>query len=707
MTIDNLFAIPIESCYGVGTTIAKRFHKIGIHHAWDLLMHLPRSYENRSQIMPFSALRVEIKCLCQGIIYATSLEGKKRNILRIRLKEDHESGHVLHLIFFHFTPKQAQSFQRGKTLRCFGTIKAGIECFEMIHPELQFLNDQHVPLPDYLIATYPASEGLAQFRIRQAINPLLNRLGNEKYSPEPFHQLLQQHSSPELAKFHSLDSVQALYRIHRPPLDTSISEFEERKSLSHQRLSLEELSAHRLGLKNLTNAFCQYQAVAISPHTEQKKTKQLLANLGFQPTQAQQRCYREIIQAMQSKEPIMHLLQGDVGSGKTLVAILVMLAMTEQGYKSMLMVPTELLAQQHYQTLNKLLTPLGIIINFLCGKQSAKQRRRVHAQLTSDQASITVGTHALFQDKVEIKDLALIVIDEQHRFGVGQRFDLLTKSQQKQTIAHQLLISATPIPRTLAMSLYGDLSQSVLDEMPSGRKKITTYVMSNTQATTLSEKIGKQCAYEHRQAYWVCPFIEESEVLNVQSATGRYEQLCQQLPQINIALMHGKLKEEEKNKLMADFRAGLIQLLVATTVIEVGVDVANASIMVVENAERMGLSQLHQLRGRVGRGHIQSQCIFLYQPPLWEQGIARLNALKNSNDGFYLAQRDLEMRGAGELIGYRQSGMISFRIANMIRDGHLIPSVNELSDDIHQDRPALEQALLQKWGFGQSELGKV
>ena len=407
---------------------------------------------------------------------------------------------------------------------------------------------------------------------------------------------------------------------------------------------------------------------------------------------------------------MMHLLQGDVGSGKTLVATLAMLNIIEQGYKAMLMVPTELLAQQHYQTLLKLLEPLNIPINFLCGKQTAKQRRAIHQQLIGEQPNITVGTHALFQDKIEINKLALIVIDEQHRFGVQQRFELLKKSQENDsdnTIAHQLLISATPIPRTLSMSLYGDLAQSTLDEMPAGRQQIITYVMSNTQATQLGKKIGEQCA-QNKQAYWVCPFIEESELLNVQSATLRYEQLQQQLPNIKIGLMHGKLKEAEKQEIMQQFRLGEIQLLVATTVIEVGVDVPNASIMVVENAERMGLAQLHQLRGRVGRGNIQSQCIYLYQPPLGEQGVARLNALKNSNDGFYLAERDLQMRGAGELIGIRQSGSVHFKIADMIRDRDLIPAVNEISEHIHtNNHQALEETLLEQWQFTHSELGKV
>lgn len=705
--MDALRNIPIESCYGVGVTIAKKFHKLNIHHAWDLLTHFPRGYENRSQIMPFSTFQADTKCLCQGMIYATHLEGRKRNVLCVRLKENNQSHHILCLKFFHFSVKQSRNFKQGILLRCYGTIKAGLESFEMIHPELEFIDNNSAPLPDYLIATYPSAEGLPQFRIRNAINPILNQLHVEKPKDDCFQAILQaSHIQPERLKNCHLQ--QAIYRIHRPDLETSMEDLEKGTTLDFQRLSLEELTAYRLGLKKLHRSFHQFQAIAIHPTMDDSIHQKLLSGLSFKPTDAQQRCYREITQAMQNTQPMMHLLQGEVGSGKTLVATLVMLNVVQQGYKATLMVPTELLAKQHYQTLLNWLTPLELDVHCLFGKQTAKTRRHIHQQLLGDKPNITIGTHALFQQQVTIKNLALVVIDEQHRFGVQQRLDLLKKSRHNHTIAHQLLISATPIPRTLAMSLYGDLQQSTLDEVPAGRKNIATYIMSNTRATQLAEKIGKQCHEENKQAYWVCPFIEESEALNVQSATIRCEQLQQQLPQLRIGLIHGKLKENEKHTLMAQFHSGEIQILVATTVIEVGVDVPNASIIVVENAERMGLSQLHQLRGRVGRGDIQSQCIYLYQPPLGEQGMARLHALKHSNDGFYLAEKDLQMRGAGELIGVRQSGNVHFKIANVIRDQHLTSAVNQLGDHIHNTpHKIVEKTLLERWNFSQSELGKV
>jgi ATP-dependent DNA helicase RecG len=706
---NNTFSdIPIAACYGVGATIAKKFYKLNIFTARDLLMHFPRSYENRSQITPFEALQIDMKCLCQGVIVSSGLEGRRRNILRVMLKQHSKSEHFLLLKFFHFSPKQANQFRYGQEIRCFGTVKAGMNALEMIHPEIEFISEKSNSLADYLIATYPSSDGLPQFRIRNAINPLLNQLAAEPFGMDSFQSLLASHSAhQELSK---ISYLQAIYTIHRPPLDSNFEDLERGKTPYFERLSIEELTAHRLGLKRLHSSFGQYQALPIPLSVKSDLQHQLLQKLPFEPTSAQQKCYAEIAQAMQNSKPMMHLLQGDVGSGKTLVAILVMLGVVEQGYKAALMVPTELLAQQHYHTLTQWLNPLGIKVHLLCGKKTVKQRREIHQNFISDEPCIAVGTHALFQEKVEITRLAIIIIDEQHRFGVQQRFELLQKSQQENqenVIAHQLLISATPIPRTLAMSMYGDLQQSTLDEMPAGRQDIETYVMSNTQVNQLSQRIGEQCA-ESRQVYWVCPFIDESEILNVQSAIGRYEQLQEMLPNITIGLMHGRLKEAEKQEIMEKFRTGEIQLLVATTVIEVGVDVPNASIIIIENAERMGLAQLHQLRGRVGRGTIKSQCILLYQAPLGEQGYRRLNALKSSNDGFHLAERDLQMRGAGEIIGIRQSGSVHFKIADMIRDQHLISAVNQLSEIIVTEKKnELEERLLNRWSFTRSELGKV
>jgi len=682
--------IPVElsefSCTrlkGVGPKIAELLTKCGIQTAQDLLFHLPSRYEDRTRITPIGHARPGDHIVVQGTVEHAEIVHARRRSLLCKIWDG--TGHVT-LRFFHFTSQQHQSFKAGAQLRCFGEIRGWRRDLEMIHPEYQFINE-HVPLPadNTLTPVYPTTEGLTQRQLRLLTEQALNLLENAALPdclPEKILSELQ---------FSNLKI--AINYVHRPPPDAAIDEILSGKHPAQQRLAFEELLAHHLSLRRLRQRVQHHRAPELIHHGS--LTSALLQSLPFQLTNAQQRVIKEIHADIAKPHPMLRLLQGDVGSGKTVIAALAALQAVENNYQAVLMAPTELLAEQHYQNFCKWLQPLGIEVAWLAGKLKGKARNEMLEKISSGSAQIIVGTHALFQEDVQFAKLGLVLIDEQHRFGVHQRLALREKGIRDGLHPHQLIMTATPIPRTLAMTAYADLDVSVIDELPPGRTPVQTVVVSDKRRHEIIERVRKACA-EHKQVYWVCPLIEESELLQCQAAETTVQQLTAMLPELRIGLAHGRLSSQQKEQVMAEFKAGNLDLLVATTVIEVGVDVPNASLMVIENAERLGLAQLHQLRGRVGRGSTQSFCVLLYQS-LSLQAKARLAIMRETNNGFVIAQRDLEIRGPGEVLGTRQTGMMQMRIADLIRDNHLLPKVQAIAETILKDHPESVVPLIQRW----------
>jgi len=551
----------------------------------------------------------------------------------------------------------------------------------MYHPEIQLIT-QHTPLPKTeLTAIYPATEGLTQAKLREYVK-----------------QALKQHSDdlPELLpeKFTNGYALkQALEYIHEPPLNANMLQLAQGSHPAQQRLIFEELVAHQISLLSRRAYIQQIEAPSFSP--SKNFAKQLLGSLPFSLTGAQKRVSKEIVQDLKQNKPMLRLVQGDVGAGKTLVAGVAACHALEEGWQVALMAPTEILAEQHYLNFKKWFEPLGLHVSWLSGKQKGKARAAAEQGIKQGTANLVVGTHALFQENVEFAKLGLVIIDEQHRFGVDQRLALRNKGANNMT-PHQLVMTATPIPRTLAMSAYGDLDTSVIDELPPGRTPIQTVTIPLDRREEVLARIASNCA-EGKQAYWVCTLVEQSETLDAQAAEATYQEIKERFPHINIGLVHGKMKADEKQSVMQQFKDNQLQLLIATTVIEVGVDVPNASIMVIENAERLGLSQLHQLRGRVGRGATASFCALLYKSPLSQNGQERLRILRESNDGFVIAEKDLEIRGPGELLGTKQTGDMGFRVAKLERDDHLLNQAHYVAQQILKDYPENAKALLKRW----------
>jgi ATP-dependent DNA helicase RecG len=605
------------------------------------------------------------------------------------------SGH-LHLRFFYFNAIQQQNLARGRRLRLFGEVRFGPVGLEMIHPEYEFIDGAQAPqAEENLTPVYPATTGVHQLSLRklarQALEQHLEKI-HEWLPPT----VLQELQLPTL--------TEALALVHQPPPHTPVELLAEGKHPAVLRLSFEELLAHHLSLRRLRARVQTEAAPPIAGSGE--LMKQLLARLPFQLTRAQQRVLEEILHDLQQSHPMQRLVQGDVGSGKTIVAACAGLGVIESGLQVAVMAPTELLADQHLRNFSGWLEPLGVTVVGLSGKLNGRARQDALEKIGSGRADIVVGTQALFQEGVEFADLGLIVVDEQHRFGVHQRLALREKGRVGLRRPHQLIMTATPIPRTLAQSLYADLDVSVIDELPPGRKPIETVALPSARRADVVSRIRDACT-AGRQAYWVCPLIEESETLELETATDTAQALREALPDLSIALIHGRMKPLEKEKIMAAFKRGEVHLLVATTVIEVGVDVPNASLMVIENAERLGLSQLHQLRGRVGRGPAESHCVLLYQPPLSEMARARLAALRETSDGFEIARRDLEMRGPGEMLGTRQAGMPQFHIADLLRDRVLLARVQSVAEQILKEYPEHVEPIVRRWLGRGEEYGKV
>ncbi len=669
---------------GVGPALRESLRKLGLTTLQDLWFHLPLRYEDKTRITALRDLRVGDTAQVEGRVEAIEKGFRFRPQLRIAIAD--EAQHTLVLRFFHFNNAQVSQLAIGTRLRCFGEVRRGQHSLEMVHPQYQRLADDAVSVvEERLTPIYPTTEGLGQKRLGGLIERALAQLPQDEAL-----ELLPR----ELRETNELTSLRdALLYVHRPPPEADLAQLDLGTHPAQRRLAYEELLAQHLSLKQLRNRLRAHSAPAL--RGDGKLRERFLAALPFSPTRAQARVAAEAARDLAAPTPMLRLVQGDVGSGKTVVAALAALAAIEAGKQVALMAPTELLAEQHFVNFHRWISPLGIEVVWLAGKLKGKVRTAALASLKGP-AQIAIGTHALMQEGVEFDRLGLVIIDEQHRFGVDQRLALRDKGRAGAEIPHQLVLTATPIPRTLAMTAYADLDVSVIDELPPGRSPVTTVVLNGTRRSEVVERIRAACA-EGRQAYWVCTVIEESEVLEAQAAEVAHAELTAALPGMRIGLVHGRMKPAEKQAAMDAFKAGEISLLVATTVIEVGVDVPNASLMVIENAERLGLAQLHQLRGRVGRGSAKSSCVLLYQAPLSGMARQRLDVLRETNDGFRIAEKDLELRGPGEVLGTRQTGEMTLRVANLTRDAHLLPAVQHAGEVLLRDHLDLAERLIVRW----------
>jgi len=694
---------PVASLPGVGPALAETLGRLGLHTLQDLWFHLPLRYEDRTQITPIRDLRIGDSAQVEGRVEAIEKGFRYKPQLRIAIGD--ESQRTLVLRFFHFNNAQVNQLAIGTRLRCFGEVRYGKNGPEMVHPQYERIADDAAgSVADRLTPVYPSTEGLGQKRLGGLIRRALEQL--------PADAALELIPAP-LRAAHRLSSLrEALLFVHTPPPDADLAALAAATHPAQQRLAFEELLTHHLSLKRLRAQLRRHGAIAL--RGDGALRRQFLEGLPFTPTRAQQRVAAEIARDLGRAVPMLRLVQGDVGSGKTLVAALAALTAVEAGRQAALMAPTELLAEQHFINFHKWLTPLGVDVVWLAGKLKARARTAALGAVAAG-AQIVVGTHALMQEGVEFRDLALAIIDEQHRFGVHQRLALRDKGRAPQQAArgrdmdverqrttdgsllsrvpHQLVLTATPIPRTLAMTAYADLDVSVIDELPPGRTPVATVALSNARRGEIVERIRAACA-EGRQAYWVCTLIEESDLLQAQAAQVTYEELGAALPDLRIGLVHGRMKGAEKQAVMQAFKDGAIALLVATTVIEVGVDVPNASLLIVENAERLGLAQLHQLRGRVGRSSAKSSCVLLYQPPLSAAARQRLDVMRETNDGFRIAEKDLALRGPGEVLGTRQTGQLALRVADLVRDAGLLPAIHKAGDVLLRDHPDRVEPLI-------------
>jgi ATP-dependent DNA helicase RecG len=673
---------PASSLPGVGPALAETLRKLGIERLQDLWFHLPLRYEDRTRITPIRDLVAGESAQVEGVVEAVETGFRYRPQLRVALTD--ASHDTLVLRFFHFRRQQAQQFAPGLRLRCYGAIRHGQHGLEMVHPQYRALHGD-AAVEETLTPVYPITEGLGQQRLRGVIDKALARL--------PDAAALELVPPDLLQPLGLMPLRDALLGVHRPAPDADVKALLSGNHPAQQRLAFEELLAHHLSLKHLRAQVRRHRAPALPADPDLRQ--RFVEALPFGLTRAQQRVGDEIARDLAKRVPMLRLVQGDVGSGKTVVAALAALHAIANGRQTALMAPTELLAEQHLRSFRAWFEPLGIEVVWLAGKVTGRARGRALARL-AEGAPIAIGTHALMQEGVAFTRLGLAVVDEQHRFGVQQRMALRDKGMAAGEAPHQLVLTATPIPRTLAMSAYADLDVSTLDELPPGRTPVRTVAIANTRRGEVIDRIRAACA-EGRQAYWVCTLIEDSDQLQAQAAEVAHAQLCAALPDLAVGLVHGRMKPKEKQAAMDAFKDGRTALLVATTVIEVGVDVPEASLMVIENAERLGLAQLHQLRGRVGRGSVVSICVLLYQPPLSGLAKQRLETLRETNDGFVIAERDLRLRGPGELLGTRQTGEMGFRVADIVRDAGLMPAVQRVGAALLRGHPALAKRLTARW----------
>ncbi|MGQ3888056.1 ATP-dependent DNA helicase RecG [Legionella sp. CNM-1927-20] len=676
---------------GVGPALVNKLSRCGIKTVGDLLFHLPYRYQDRTRITPIQDLRPNEYCVIVGQICKIEIKYGKRMMLYCYV-QDRTSG-ILRLRFFHFNKQQLNTLKTNTWLRAFGEVRDFANQLEMIHPEYRVLENEHdVRVDETLTPIYSTTEGLTQSRLRQLIKMTLSNYQSQL-------EQLEWMTADQLKSYHFPSLAQAITFLHSPPPDTTMNTLEAGTHPALQRMSFDELLAQRLSMQFARHYRNQFYAPPLL--LNELLYKQFLDQLPFALTEAQSRVSHEIKEDLSKNKPMLRLIQGDVGCGKTTVAAIAALQAISQEYQVALMAPTDLLSEQHAINFQKWFSPLGINCVRLSGKMKAKEKRETLIQLTTNKCHIAIGTHALFQEGVEFHKLGLIIIDEQHRFGVEQRLLLQQKGQQEKFMPHQLLMTATPIPRTLAMTQFAHLDISIIDALPPGRIPVHTAVINQDKRELIIQRL-KAAIANGMQAYWVCTLIEESEKLQCTAASLTAKTLQEQLPTVRIGLVHGKMKPVEKEAIMAAFKEGELDLLVATTVIEVGVDVPNASLMIIENAERLGLSQLHQLRGRVGRGNSQSYCLLLYQSPLSEFGAERLQIMRATSDGFIIAEKDLQLRGAGEFLGTKQTGYRQFKIANLPRDSALLPSVAHCSNELIDKAPETAKLIAKRW-LGQFE----
>ncbi|WP_261816456.1 ATP-dependent DNA helicase RecG [Vibrio gallicus] len=688
-----LSAIPLTSLTGVGAKIAEKLQKIALISVQDLLFHLPHRYEDRTRVYPMRALHAGLWGAVKGEVMSVDTTFSRRKMLTVKISDGNGS---VTLRFFNFNAGMRNSFTEGKWVHAYGEIKRGNYGLEIVHPEYKFVSEQQqIATESTLTPVYPTTDGLRQLTLRSLTEQALSLLDSASVN-----ELL-----PQGLYDSQLTLNQALHIVHRPSPDIDLNLFDQGRHPAQLRLVIEELLAQNLSMLALRSKGQQDNALSLPASTQLKP--QLLGQLPFKPTAAQNRVVKEIEGDICQPHPMMRLVQGDVGSGKTLVAALAALTAIEQGYQVAMMAPTELLAEQHAVNFQAWFEKLGIRVGWLAGKITGKAKQAQLEAIANGEAQMVVGTHALFQDQVHFHKLALIIIDEQHRFGVHQRLELREKGAFEGLYPHQLIMTATPIPRTLAMTAYADLETSVIDELPPGRTPIQTVALPDTKRPDIIERIRHACTTQGKQAYWVCTLIDESEVLEAQAAAEIAEELKLKLTELKIGLVHGRMKPAEKQAVMKAFKDNQLQLLVATTVIEVGVDVPNASLMIIENPERLGLAQLHQLRGRVGRGKVASHCVLLYHAPLSKTAQKRLGVLRQSSDGFVVAQQDLEIRGPGELLGTKQTGLADFKIADLVRDQHLIPEVQKMARYIHEQYPENARSIIQRWVINSEEYAKA
>jgi len=684
---------PVTALRGVGAALAERLARLDVHQVADLLFVLPLRYEDRTRVTAIGALAPGLRAAVEGEVQLTEIAYRGRRQLLCRISDG--SG-MLTLRFFYFSASQQGNLARGTRVRCFGEVRRGPLGLEMVHPEYRRLTLAAAPLEETLTPIYPLTEGVPQGRLRALVSEALREI---ERTP------LRDYLAPGAQLPSGLPSLpQALSYLHRPPREAQLEELAAGRHPAQQRLAFEELLAHHLALKLRKRTLRTDPAFALTDAA--RLAVRFLESLPFALTAAQARALSETERDLGAGAPMARLLQGDVGCGKTVVAAAAAARAAGSGLQAALMAPTELLAEQHWRNFRDWFAPLGETVALLSGSQPARTRRSARSAIASGEVRIVVGTHALFQEGIEFANLALVIVDEQHRFGVQQRLRLQEKGQRAGRMPHQLIMTATPIPRTLAMTAYADLDISVIDELPPGRTPVQTVVVPEPRRAQVVQRIVEACR-AGRQAYWVCPLIEESDELRAQAAEETASVLSAALPGVRVGLVHGRMPATAKDAAMLAFKAGKIQLLVATTVIEVGVDVPNATLMVIENAERMGLAQLHQLRGRVGRGEAASTCVLLYRAPLSPLARERLRVIRATNDGFEIARRDLALRGPGEFLGTRQTGLAQLRVADLMRDAHLLPKVQQCAEQLLEANPEASAALAARWIGSGERYGRV
>lgn len=681
----SLADTPVTSLKGVGAKVAEKLAKLGLRNLQDVIFHLPLRYEDRTRVYPMADLYNGLHATIVGDVVKSDIKYGRKRMLIVTISD---GDALVNLRFFHFSAAQLKGFSEGTRIRAYGEVKAGNQSadWEIMHPEYKVLNEQAaVQLEESLTPVYSTTEGVNQVTLRKLSQQAL--------------QQLDKGALPDLLPAglyaNQLSLKQALHLVHRPPPDANIDMLLEGQHPAQQRLILEELIAHHTSMLKVRDEANHDPATPINLNQQLKQ--QFLDSLSFTPTGAQLRVIDDIEGDLKLNQPMMRLVQGDVGSGKTLVAALAALAVISAHKQVALMAPTELLAEQHAENFKEWFEPLNIKVGWLAGKLKSKEKNQTLEQLASGEINLLVGTHAIFQEAVEYQSLALVIVDEQHRFGVHQRLALRKKGEVSGVFPHQLIMTATPIPRTLAMTAYADLDTSIIDELPPGRTPVKTVVLSDKRRAEVVERVRQAALNDKRQIYWVCTLIDESEVLECQAAEDTATILATALPELKVALVHGRLKADEKQRVMNAFSKGEVDLLVATTVIEVGVNVPNASLMIIENPERLGLAQLHQLRGRVGRGTTESHCVLMYQSPLSKNANKRLSVLRESTDGFLIAQKDLEIRGPGELLGTKQTGVADLKIADLVRDAALVPQVKPLAETLWRKHNQQAQQLIRRW----------